>query len=273
MFLYPHIDPVALSLGPLKIRWYGLMYVVGFLAAWGLAQTRTKYRTDWTKDEVSDLIFYAALGVIIGGRVGYMIFYNLPYFLSHPFSVFRVWDGGMSFHGGLLGVAVALIVYGRHIHKTFFELSDFIVPLAPVGLGAGRIGNFINGELWGRVTTVPWGVVYPQAGLLPRHPSQLYEFLLEGAVLFSILWIYSAKPRPRMAVSGLFLICYGAFRILAECFREPDPQYGYLAFNWLTMGQLLSIPMIFAGIVILSLAYQQTNISFEKGSRQRRLRV
>ena len=258
MLPYPHINPIALQVGPLKIHWYGLMYVVGFLFAWFLANLRAKKpNSGWTINQVGDLLFYCAIGVVIGGRVGYMLFYDLPYFLAHPFTLFKVWDGGMSFHGGLIGVAIAVWLYGRQIKKSFFEITDFIAPLVPVGLGAGRIGNFINGELWGRVTNVPWAMVFPTGGPLPRHPSQLYEFFLEGIVLFCIVWFYSAKPKPRMAVSGLFCLCYGIFRFAAEFFRQPDIQLGYLAFGWLTMGQLLSVPMILLGAVLLWWAYRR----------------
>ncbi len=256
MLPYPQIDPVALQLGPLSVHWYGLMYAVGFLGGWGLALWRTRNpNSGWHPDQVSDLIFYAALGVIIGGRIGYMLFYDLPNFLARPWIVIQVWHGGMSFHGGLLGVLIAVWLYSRKIKKPFSELLDFIAPLVPIGLAAGRIGNFINGELWGRVTDVPWAMAFPTGGPLPRHPSQLYEFLLEGVTLFLILWFYSAKPKPRLAVSGLFALCYGVFRIFAEFFRVPDPQYGYIAFGWLTMGQILSVPLVIVGIILMWWAY------------------
>lgn len=258
MLTYPHFNPIALQLGPLKIHWYGLMYIVGFLSAWGLGTLRAR-RADSvvTKDQVSDLIFFTALGVVIGGRVGYMLFYNLPDFLAHPLNIFALWEGGMSFHGGLIGVLIAIWMYSRKIQQPFMSLMDFIAPLVPIGLAAGRLGNFINGELWGRVTNVPWSMLFPNSGPLPRHPSQLYEFAMEGILLFLILWIYSSKPRPRMAVSGLFALCYGIFRIIAECFRQPDIQLGFIAFGWLTQGQLLSIPLIIAGIILITLAYRK----------------
>lgn len=262
MLQYPIIDPVALQIGPLKIHWYGLMYLVGIFGGWGLALFRARQLNNaWTSEQIGDVIFFAALGVVLGGRAGYMLFYDLPHFLTEPLSLLKIWEGGMSFHGGLLGVLVSMYLYSRKFKRPFFELTDFIAPLVPIGLGAGRIGNFINGELWGRVTDVPWGMVYPNplAGPLPRHPSPLYEFVLEGVVLFTILWCYSAKPRPRMAVSGLFLICYGFFRIIAECFRQPDIQLGYLAFNWLTMGQLLSLPMILFGSYLFYRAYHKNS--------------
>lgn len=248
MFTYPDINPIAFHIGPLQIHWYGLTYVFGFLGGWLLALWRAKKPgSNWTSEQVSDLVFYSALGVIIGGRVGYMLFYNFPNLISNPLSLFKVWDGGMSFHGGLLGVILALWFFGKKINKSLAELGDFIAPIVPIGLAAGRVGNFINGELWGRVTTMPWGMIYPQAGPLPRHPNEIYEFLLEGVFLFTVLWLYSAKPRPRMAVLSLFLFLYGCIRFFIEFFRQPDPQLGFIAFNWLTMGQLLSIPMIVVG--------------------------
>jgi phosphatidylglycerol:prolipoprotein diacylglycerol transferase len=257
MLYYPHINPVAFHLGPLPVHWYGLMYAVGFVGAWGLAAWRAhKPNSGWTLEQVSDLIFYCALGVIVGGRIGYMVFYDWRHLLAEPLSLFKIWQGGMSFHGGLLGVMLALWLYGRHIGKTFLMVGDFVAPLVPIGLGAGRIGNFINGELWGRVTTAPWGMIYPQAGSLPRHPSEIYEFLLEGVLLFTILWWFSAKPKPRGAIAALFLIGYGTFRFIAEFFREPDPQLGFVAFGWITRGQQLSLPMILIGIMIMIWAYR-----------------
>lgn len=257
MLLYPQLNPVALIIGPLKIHWYGIMYLLGFLAGWWLGCYRAKQpNSGWTSAQVGDLIFYAALGVIIGGRVGYMLFYDFSTLMAHPLSLFKVWQGGMAFHGGCLGVIVAIGLYAKNMRRNFFAMGDFIAPLVPIGLALGRIGNFINGELWGRVTDVPWGMLYPQAGPLPRHPSEIYEFLLEGVLLFVILWWYSSKPRPRMAVSGLFLLLYGLFRIIAECFRQPDAFLGYIAFDWLTMGQLLSVPMMLLGALLLYFAYK-----------------
>lgn len=258
MLQHPQIDPVAISLGPLKIHWYGLTYLAGFAIGWWLGRYRA--RKPWTplnEEQVSDLLFYVALGVILGGRFGYVLFYNFDQFLADPVWLLRVWEGGMSFHGGLIGVMLALGWYGRKLGCGFFRIADFVAPLVPVGLGAGRIGNFINGELWGKPTEVPWGMVFRQApDALARHPSQLYQFALEGVALFVVLWLFSSRPRPTMAVSGLFLILYGSFRVITEFFRQPDTQLGYLAFEWLTMGQLLSLPMIAAGVLLMVLAYR-----------------
>ncbi|MCG2580554.1 MAG: prolipoprotein diacylglyceryl transferase [Marinobacter sp.] len=259
MLQHPQFDPVAISLGPLKIHWYGLTYLVGFIAGWWLGRIRA--RKPWSplnEDQVGDLLFYIALGVILGGRFGYVVFYNFDAFIADPLWLLRVWEGGMSFHGGLLGVMFAMWWYGRKVGSGFWKMADFVAPLVPIGLGAGRIGNFINGELWGKPTDVPWGMVFPQApDALARHPSQLYQFALEGVVFFIILWWFSSKPRPRMAVSGLFLICYGVFRFLVEFVRQPDAQIGYLAFDWLTMGQVLSFPMIVAGAGLMLIAYRR----------------
>lgn len=249
MLIYPDINPVAFSIGPLKVHWYGLMYMIGFVSAWGLARWRAHhYKLDWKAADIDDLIFYGALGVILGGRVGYMLFYDTQHFLANPLSLFQVWEGGMSFHGGLLGVLLAMWLLARKLKKQFLEVTDFVAPLVPLGLAAGRIGNFINGELWGRVSDVPWAMVFPHAGDLPRHPSQLYEFGLEGLVLFILVWWYGAKPRPAGCVSAVFLIGYACSRMIVECFREPDLQLGFIAFDWLTMGQLLSFPMLLGGI-------------------------
>ncbi|WP_111497330.1 prolipoprotein diacylglyceryl transferase [Marinobacter bohaiensis] len=259
MLRYPQIDPIAISLGPLKIHWYGLMYLIGFAVGWWLGRLRT--RKPWSpvnEQQMGDLLFYIALGVILGGRFGYVVFYNFPTFMGDPLWLFRVWEGGMSFHGGLIGVILAMWWYGRKLNCGFFALADFVAPLVPVGLGAGRIGNFINGELWGKPTDVAWGMVFPTApDALARHPSQLYQFAMEGVLLFAALWLFSSKQRPRMAVSGLFLTLYGCFRIIAEFFRQPDPQLGYLAFDWVTMGQVLSLPMVLAGILMMVWAYRR----------------
>jgi phosphatidylglycerol:prolipoprotein diacylglycerol transferase len=258
MLPYPQIDPVAIALGPLKIHWYGLMYLVGIGGAWLLASRRLKdFDPTWSKEKLSDLVFWVAMGVILGGRLGYALFYDLPAYLAEPLKILRVWEGGMSFHGGLIGVMLATWLFGRRNGKSFFQLMDFIAPLVPIGLGAGRIGNFINAELWGKVTDVPWAMVFPNGGPDPRHPSQLYQFALEGVALFVILWLYSRKPRPTMAVSGLFAICYGIFRFIVEFVRVPDAQLGYLAWNWLTMGQVLCLPMILGGIGLMVWAYRR----------------
>lgn len=258
MLPYPQIDPVAIALGPLKIHWYGLMYLVGIGGAWLLASRRLKgFDPSWSKEKLSDLVFWVAMGVILGGRLGYALFYDLPAYLADPLKILRVWEGGMSFHGGLIGVMLATWLFGRRNGKSFFQLMDFIAPLVPIGLGAGRIGNFINAELWGKVTDVPWAMVFPNGGPDPRHPSQLYQFALEGVALFVILWAYSRKPRPTMAVSGLFAICYGIFRFIVEFVRVPDAQLGYLAWNWLTMGQVLCLPMILGGIGLMVWAYRR----------------
>lgn len=258
MLSYPNINPIAFHLGPLPVHWYGLMYLIGFIGAWLLADRRAKASGGvWTEEQVGDLIFYGALGVILGGRLGYMLFYDFSGFLNNPLSLFTVWKGGMSFHGGLIGVCLAMLYMAKTYKKSFFEITDFIAPMVPIGLAAGRIGNFINGELWGRVTNMPWGMVFPTGGPLPRHPSQLYEFFLEGVTLFVILYFFSKQEKPRMAVSGLFLFLYGCFRFFAEFFRVPDPQLGYLAWNWLTMGQILSTPMIVLGLILLGMAYRK----------------
>ncbi|MDO6565197.1 prolipoprotein diacylglyceryl transferase [Amphritea sp. 1_MG-2023] len=254
-----NIDPIAVALGPLKIHWYGLMYLVGFASAWYLGGRRARRPgSGWAEEQISDLIFWGAIGVVLGGRFGYVLFYNFDQFLDDPLWLFAVWQGGMSFHGGLLGVIAAMGYFAHKYNKSYFEIGDFVAPLIPIGLGAGRIGNFIGGELWGRPTDQSWGVIFPRAGdALARHPSQLYEFALEGVMLFLLLWFYSAKPRPMMAVSGMFLLGYGVFRSSVEFFRQPDIQLGYVALDWLTMGQLLSLPMIVLGAVLLLWAYKR----------------
>jgi phosphatidylglycerol:prolipoprotein diacylglycerol transferase len=255
MLTYPHPDPVAIALGPLKIRWYGLMYLVGFMAAWWLARRRAARPTStWTPTEVDDFIFYCALGVILGGRLGWMLFYGTERILEDPLSVLRIWEGGMSFHGGLVGVLVALGVFASRRGKHIADVMDFTAPLPALGIGAGRVGNFINGELWGKTTDVPWAVVVDG---VPLHPSQLYEAFLEGLVLFAILWWFTSRPRPRLAPSGLFLLCYGVFRFGVEFVRVPDENRGYLFLDWVTMGQILSLPMIVAGLWLLVVAYRR----------------
>ncbi|WP_448216075.1 prolipoprotein diacylglyceryl transferase [Endozoicomonas sp. 2B-B] len=259
MIPYPQIDPVAISLGPLKVHWYGLMYLVGFAGGWWLAVQRTRKSNGlWNPEQIGDLLFYIAVGVIVGGRMGYVLFYNFDYFLQNPLWLFSIWEGGMSFHGGLLGVLLAVFLFGRRIDKNFFQMTDFIAPFIPLGLGMGRLGNFIGGELWGRVTDVPWAMVFPtDPSRMPRHPSQLYQFVIEGVILFGALWWFSAKPRPRMAVSGLFLLIYGIGRFCVEFVRQPDQQLGFIAFDWMTMGQLLTVPMIFLGVALMVVAYKK----------------
>ena len=253
MIEFAAIDPVAIQLGPLAIRWYGLMYLIGFVAAWWLGRRRAAVPGAVLKvEQIDDLIFYGALGVILGGRLGSMFFYNFDQVLADPLSIFRIWEGGMSFHGGLLGVIVAMAWWGRSIGVSFMPLMDFVAPIVPIGLGAGRIGNFVNGELWGKPTDLPWAVVVDG---VPRHPSQLYEALLEGAVLFALLWLFSRRPRPVMSVAGLFLLLYGLARFAVEFVRLPDAHIGYLAGGWFTMGMLLTLPMIAAGLVMIARAY------------------
>lgn len=281
MLIHPQFDPVAVSLGPLHVRWYGLMYLVAFLLFLFLGRYRARSQPGlgWTTKDLDDLLFYGMLGVVIGGRLGYVLFYKPAYYLSHPLEILAVWQGGMAFHGGFLGVLVALWLFGRMRGRSFLQVGDFVAPLVPTGLAAGRLGNFINGELWGRVSSVesPWAMLFPQAreadamaaamnpaleavmvqaGGLPRHPSQLYQFALEGLGLFVILWLFTRKPRPVGAASGLFLTGYGVFRFLAEFGREPDAFLGLLRFN-LSMGQWLSLPMILAGVAVLGWAYRR----------------
>ena len=254
MFVYPEFDPVALHIGPLAVRWYGITYLAGFAAAWYLGKRRAaRPGSPVTALQADDLIFYAALGVILGGRIGYMLFYGFDQVVANPLNLFRIWEGGMSFHGGLLGVIGAMWLYARRLGKDFFQVMDFVAPLVPIGLGAGRIGNFINGELWGAPTTVPWAFIVDGVA---RHPSQLYEACLEGLALFVIVWLFSARPRPTMSVAAVFLIGYGVFRFAVEFVRLPDEHIGYLAFGWLTMGQLLTLPMLVLGSAMLWRAYR-----------------
>jgi phosphatidylglycerol---prolipoprotein diacylglyceryl transferase len=256
MLTHPQFDPIIFSLGPLSVRWYGLMYVLAFVLFVVLGRMHLKRRPDmgFTANDLDDLLFYGIIGVILGGRLGYIIFYKASYYLANPIEIFYVWQGGMSFHGGFLGVLLAMLLFARKTNRTFFQVTDFIAPLVPTGYAAGRLGNFINGELPGRATdahTWPWAMWFPQVDATPiaRHPSQLYQLALEGLLLFVILWIYSKKPRPVGAVSALFLIGYGAGRFITEYAREPDAFLGFLALGF-SMGQWLSLPMVIAGIIL-----------------------
>lgn len=283
--MYPLIafDPVAFSVGPLDVHWYGIMYLLGFLFFWAagtwLAQNRVWW--GWKAEDVGDFLFYSMIGVVVGGRLGYVLFYGLESLRADPWFLFRITEGGMSFHGGLLGVILAMWWYGRRTQRSFWRVADFVAPLVPVGLGLGRIGNFIGGELWGRLSDVPWAMIFANSiqpggwrsaeieaawrsgalDHLARHPSQLYQALGEGLVLFAVLAIYSRRPRPAAAVSGLFLLGYGCARFVAEFFREPDEHIGFLASDWLTMGMLLSLPMVFAGAVIMLAAYRKSGLN------------
>ena len=268
MLVHPQFDPVALhlgpyniggfELGPFAIRWYGLMYLLAFVLVVVLGRKRARQNllTGWHPRDIDDMLFYGVLGVILGGRLGYVLFYKPIYYLVHPLEILQVWQGGMSFHGGFLGVLIALWFYARKRRRHWLDVTDFVAPLCPLGLAAGRLGNFINGELVGRVTDAPWGMVFPQVDNLPRHPSQLYELGLEGILLFVILWSYASRHRPMGAVSGLFLLGYGTLRFAAEYTREPDNFLGYLA-GGLTMGQWLSMPMIAAGLMMMIWAYRR----------------
>jgi phosphatidylglycerol---prolipoprotein diacylglyceryl transferase len=261
MLTYPHINPIAISIGPvfgvgpLRVHWYGIMYLIGFVAAWWLARYRAKQPgSTWTALDIDDLIFYSAIGVIVGGRLGWCIFYGRDVIAESWLNVFHIWDGGMSFHGGMTGVLVAGGIFAKVKHKRIPDVCDFLAPLPGIGLLFGRLGNFINGELWGKPTDVPWG--FKVNGQV-RHASQLYEAFFEGLVLFAVLWWFTSRPRPRLAPSGLFLVLYGSARFLIEFVRVPDEHLGYLAAGWITMGQILSFPMILVGIILLAIAYQR----------------
>lgn len=259
MLQHPQIDPVALQIGPLAIHWYGLTYLAAFALFYWLGRLRLRHPPyagitvprPWAPRDVEDILFLGVLGVVAGGRLGYCVFYQPAYYLQHPLEVFYVWQGGMSFHGGLIGVMLAMVWYARSRGRPFLQVMDFVAPCVPTGLAAGRVGNFLNGELWGRVAdpSLPWGMVFRGAGDLPRHPSQVYQFLLEGLLLFVLLWLYARRPRQTGQVSGLFLVGYGVFRFIAEFFREPDAHLGLLALG-MSMGQWLCVPMVLAGVVL-----------------------
>ncbi|WP_397533403.1 prolipoprotein diacylglyceryl transferase [Roseateles sp.] len=261
MWVHPQFDPIALKIGPLAIHWYGLTYLAAFGLFMFLAGRRVAQpwnaAAGWSRRDVDDLLFFGVLGVVLGGRLGYVLFYKPAYYLQHPLEILAVWQGGMAFHGGLLGVIVAMALFARLRGRSFFAVTDLIAPCVPTGLAAGRLGNFINGELWGRAAdpALPWAMVFPQAqdGGIARHPSQLYQFFGEGLLLFVLLWFYARKPRATGEISGLFLIGYGLLRFAAEYFREPDRFLGLQALN-LSQGQWLSLPMIAAGILILAWA-------------------
>lgn len=254
MLIHPAYDPVAIAIGPLAIRWYGLMYLIAFLSTYLLGRWRIARGQGGgaTLALLDDLQFFGVLGVILGGRLGYVLFYKPAYYLSHPLEIFAVWQGGMAFHGGFLGVLLAMLWVARRHQLRWLAVTDFIAPLVPIGLAAGRLGNYLNGELWGRITDVPWGMLFahPAAGVLPRHPSQLYQMGLEGLTLFALLWWHARRPRPLGELSALFLIGYGSLRFIAEWFREPDDFLGLLSLGW-SMGQWLSLPMIIVGVLML----------------------
>jgi phosphatidylglycerol---prolipoprotein diacylglyceryl transferase len=259
MLVHPQFDPIAIKLfGPLAIRWYGLTYLIGFALLWlaGRYAIKSRSHTKVSAQQFDDLLFYGILGVILGGRLGYVLFYKFGDYLVEPWKIFFVWEGGMSFHGGFLGVIIAMWWYAKARGLKWLTVTDFIAPLVPLGLGAGRIGNFINAELWGRATDVPWAMIFPNVDRVPRHPSQVYEFALEGVVLFALLWWFAAKPRPRGAVSACFLIGYGVFRFAVEFTREPDGFLGLLALG-LSMGQWLSLPMVLAGLALFAWSYRR----------------
>ncbi len=261
MVVHPQFDPIALQIGPVAIRWYGLMYLVGFVGVVLLGRYRIKRGPDsgWTTQSFDDLVFYGVLGVVIGGRLGYVLFYKFTEYWDNPLHIFYVWEGGMSFHGGFLGVIAAMLIYAKLTKRHWLSITDFVAPLTPLGLGAGRIGNFINAELWGRASDVPWAMVFPNVDTAPRHPSQLYEAGTEGLLLFLILWIFSNKPRPLGAVSGVFLVTYGTLRFAVEFTREPDAFLGLL--GGFSMGQWLSLPMVMAGVVLLIWTYRAKDAS------------
>ena len=276
MLMHPQIDPVAISIGPLAVHWYGLTYLVAFGLFFFLATRRLHHEpfasitqpAPWTRRDIEDLLFWGVMGVILGGRIGYCLFYKPAYYAAHPLEVFYIWQGGISFHGGMLGVILAMVLWARQRGRPWLQVTDLIAPCVPLGLASGRVGNFINGELWGRVAdpSLPWAMVFPGAGPLPRHPSQVYQFLMEGVLLFVLLWLYARKPRKTGQVSGAFLVGYGVFRFIAEYFREPDAHLGLLALG-MSMGQWLCIPMILAGALMWLWASRQPPADAATGGR------
>ncbi len=258
MLFYPYINPIAFSMGPIHIYWYGLMYLFALLTVWAVSVWRVKGVNTWTRAQVNDLIFFGALGIVLGGRLGYMLFYQFSTLIHSPMILIKVWQGGMSFHGGLLGVLFALWWFARQYQKSYIAVTDFIAPMVPIGLAFGRLGNFINGELWGRPTELAWGMVFRHVDVLPRHPSSLYEFALEGILLGVILACYARRHPPQGALSGAFLLGYGGLRFMVEFTRMPDAQLGFVLFDWMSMGQVLSVPMIALGIGLLVWAYRRT---------------
>ena len=274
MLIHPQFDPIAVAIGPLRVHWYGLTYLAAFTFFYLLATARVRRpwfaQQGWDRQMVEDLLFFGVLGVVLGGRLGYVLFYKPTYYFQHPGEIFAVWQGGMAFHGGLLGVIAALALFAWQRKRPFFEVADIVAPCVPVGLAAGRIGNFINGELWGRAAdpSLPWAMVFPQSGSdLPRHPSQLYQFGLEGMLLFALLWWYGRRPRPLGAVAGAFMFGYGLFRFTAEYFREPDSFLGLLALN-MSMGQWLCVPMIVLGALIWGVALSRGQVASKKDASQ-----
>ena len=254
MFIYPDIDPIIFSVGPLAVRWYGLMYVIGILGGWYLARRRAALPgSTWTALHVDDVAFFVSMGLIIGGRIGWVLFYGIEDVIHEPMRALRIWEGGMSFHGGIIGGMISVAWFARTRGKRVADALDFVAPMPALGLFTGRIANFINSELWGKPTDVPWAVVVDG---VPRHASQLYEAFLEGIVLFLIVWIFTRKPRPRLAPTSLWLLCYGIFRFAVEFVRLPDANRGYLMFGWVTEGQLLCLPMILGGLYFLIRAYR-----------------
>jgi len=277
MLTYPHFDPIALQIGPIAVHWYGLTYLAAFGLFMLLGNLRLRHQPfasitgpgAWSRKDVEDILFLGVMGVVAGGRLGYCLFYKPEYYLSHPLEIFYVWQGGMSFHGGFLGVIAAMVWFARSRSKPFWQVMDFVAPCVPTGLAAGRVGNFINGELWGRFASpdLPWGMVFPQSGsMLPRHPSQVYQFLLEGLLLFIILWLYARKDRPERRVAAVFSMGYGVMRFIAEYFRQPDDFLGLLAFN-MSMGQWLCVPMVLFGMWLYASAKPQSREAAESLSR------